>query len=79
MPEKTETATEHVHAAAASALPAAHAKPKRPAQTIFDVRDVDVHYGTHKAVTGINLPVDAGFLAGSTWGAYGGLPQPPAS
>ena len=31
------------------------------------------------AVTGINLPVDAGFLAGSTWGAYGGLPQPPAS
>lgn len=29
------------------------------------------------AVTGINLPVDAGFLAGSTWGAYGGLPQPP--
>ena len=31
------------------------------------------------AVTGINLPVDAGFLAGSTWGAYGGLPQPPAN
>ena len=31
------------------------------------------------AVTGVNLPVDAGFLAGSTWGAYGGLPQPPAS
>jgi NAD(P)-dependent dehydrogenase (short-subunit alcohol dehydrogenase family) len=31
------------------------------------------------AVTGINLPVDCGFLAGSTWGAYGGLPQPPAS
>jgi NAD(P)-dependent dehydrogenase (short-subunit alcohol dehydrogenase family) len=30
------------------------------------------------AVTGVNLPVDAGFLAGSTWGAYGGLPQPPA-
>ena len=30
------------------------------------------------AVTGINLPVDAGYLAGSTWGAYGGLPQPPA-
>ena len=26
------------------------------------------------AVTGINLPVDAGYLAGSTWGAYGGLP-----
>src|SRR5215813_2256441 len=31
------------------------------------------------AVTGINLPVDCGFHAGSTWGAYGGLPQPPAS
>ena len=31
------------------------------------------------AVTGINLPVDAGFLASSTWAAYGGLPQPPAS
>src|SRR5437762_10722156 len=27
------------------------------------------------AVTGINLPVDAGFLAGATWAAYGGLPQ----
>jgi NAD(P)-dependent dehydrogenase (short-subunit alcohol dehydrogenase family) len=27
------------------------------------------------AVTGINLPVDAGYLAGSTWGAYGGLPE----
>jgi NAD(P)-dependent dehydrogenase (short-subunit alcohol dehydrogenase family) len=25
-------------------------------------------------VTGINLPVDAGFIAGSTWAAYGGLP-----
>jgi len=60
MPEKTETATEHVPAAAASALPAAHAKPKRPAQTIFDVRDVDVHYGTHKAVTGINLALPHG-------------------
>ena len=30
-------------------------------------------------ITGINLPVDAGFLAGSTWDAYGGLPEPPAS
>ena len=30
------------------------------------------------AVTGINLPVDAGYVAGSTWGAYGGLPEPPA-
>jgi exopolyphosphatase/guanosine-5'-triphosphate,3'-diphosphate pyrophosphatase len=26
------------------------------------------------AVTGVNRPVDCGFLAGSTWGAYGGLP-----
>ena len=31
------------------------------------------------AVTGINLPVDAGFLAGTTWAPYGGLPQPPAN
>jgi NAD(P)-dependent dehydrogenase (short-subunit alcohol dehydrogenase family) len=28
-------------------------------------------------VTGINLPVDAGFIAGSTWDAYGGLPESP--
>jgi NAD(P)-dependent dehydrogenase (short-subunit alcohol dehydrogenase family) len=28
-------------------------------------------------VTGINLPVDAGFIAGSTWDAYGGLPEAP--
>jgi NAD(P)-dependent dehydrogenase (short-subunit alcohol dehydrogenase family) len=26
-------------------------------------------------VTGINLPVDAGFIAGATWAAYGGLPE----
>ena len=26
-------------------------------------------------VTGINLPVDAGFIAGTTWAAYGGLPE----
>lgn len=25
-------------------------------------------------ITGINLPVDAGFIAGITWAAYGGLP-----
>src|SRR5215475_2277135 len=30
-------------------------------------------------ITGINLPVDAGFLAGMAWDAYGGLPQPPAN
>jgi NAD(P)-dependent dehydrogenase (short-subunit alcohol dehydrogenase family) len=28
-------------------------------------------------VTGINLPVDAGFIAGSTWDAYGGLREAP--
>jgi len=28
---------------------------------------------TSSAVTGINLPVDAGFVAGATWDAYGGL------
>jgi NAD(P)-dependent dehydrogenase (short-subunit alcohol dehydrogenase family) len=28
-------------------------------------------------VTGINLPVDAGFIAGSTWDAYGGLGEAP--
>ena len=31
------------------------------------------------AVTGINLPVDAGYIAGTTWASYGGLPPPPAS
>ena len=29
-------------------------------------------------VTGINLPVDAGFIAGCTWDAYGGLREAPA-
>jgi NAD(P)-dependent dehydrogenase (short-subunit alcohol dehydrogenase family) len=28
-------------------------------------------------VTGINLPVDAGYIAGSSWAAYGGLPDAP--
>jgi len=28
-------------------------------------------------ITGINLPVDAGFIAGSTWDAYGGLRDAP--
>jgi NAD(P)-dependent dehydrogenase (short-subunit alcohol dehydrogenase family) len=27
-----------------------------------------------RAITGINLPVDAGWLAGSTWMTYGGVP-----
>ncbi|MCC8978399.1 SDR family NAD(P)-dependent oxidoreductase [Bradyrhizobium acaciae] len=30
-------------------------------------------------ITGINLPVDAGYIAGTTWAAYGGLPEAPAS
>jgi NAD(P)-dependent dehydrogenase (short-subunit alcohol dehydrogenase family) len=30
-------------------------------------------------VTGINLPVDAGFIAGSTWDAYGGLRDAPGA
>lgn len=30
-------------------------------------------------VTGINLPVDAGYIVGTTWAAYGGLPHAPAS
>ena len=28
------------------------------------------------AITGIDLPVDCGWLAGSTWATYGGLPSP---
>jgi NAD(P)-dependent dehydrogenase (short-subunit alcohol dehydrogenase family) len=28
-------------------------------------------------VTGVNLPVDAGYIAGTTWAAYGGLPEAP--
>jgi len=27
----------------------------------------------------INLPVDAGYIVGTTWAAYGGLPEAPAS
>src|SRR5246127_2783531 len=30
-------------------------------------------------VTGINPPVDAGFIAGSTWAAYGGLREAPGA
>lgn len=30
-------------------------------------------------MTGINLPVDAGFIAGSTWDAYGGLREAPGT
>jgi NAD(P)-dependent dehydrogenase (short-subunit alcohol dehydrogenase family) len=30
-------------------------------------------------VTGINLPVDAGFIAGTTWAAYGGLREAPGA
>jgi len=28
------------------------------------------------AITGVNLPVDAGFLAAVPWAAYGGLRSP---
>jgi phosphate transport system ATP-binding protein len=58
MPEKVEKvrATDsHVHAAAASALPAEHAPPLAETETIFDVRDVSVFYGTHKAVAEVSL------------------------
>ena len=71
MPEKTEQApetTEHVHAAAASALPAEHRakaatqeaaaqKAERPGagEPIFDVHDVAVFYGDHRAVTDITV------------------------
>jgi hypothetical protein len=27
------------------------------------------------AISGIDLPVDCGWLAGSTWATYGGLPS----
>jgi NAD(P)-dependent dehydrogenase (short-subunit alcohol dehydrogenase family) len=30
-------------------------------------------------VTGINLPVDAGYIAGTTWAAYGGLREAPSA
>ncbi len=30
-------------------------------------------------VTGVNLPVDAGYIAGTTWAAYGGLPKVPGA
>jgi NAD(P)-dependent dehydrogenase (short-subunit alcohol dehydrogenase family) len=33
----------------------------------------------NSGVTGINLPVDAGFIAGSTWAAYGGLREAPVA
>src|SRR6266704_246396 len=34
---------------------------------------------TSSGVTGINLPVDAGFIAASTWDAYGGLRETPGT
>jgi phosphate transport system ATP-binding protein len=56
MPEQVRE-TEHVHAAAASALPTEHRVPVSApaAEPIFDVRGVDVFYGTHKAVADVNL------------------------
>ena len=32
-----------------------------------------------EAITGVTLPVDAGWLAGSAWGTYGGLPHAAAT
>ena len=60
MPEKTErqpAVEEHVHASVASALPdrAPETTATGPTETIFDVRNVDVYYGSHKAVTGVNF------------------------
>ena len=62
MPEKTErqpAVEEHVHASAASALPdrAPEATATGPTETIFDVQNVDVYYGSHKAVTGVNIKI----------------------
>jgi NAD(P)-dependent dehydrogenase (short-subunit alcohol dehydrogenase family) len=34
---------------------------------------------TSSGVTGVNLPVDAGFIAGSTWDAYGGFREAPGA
>jgi phosphate transport system ATP-binding protein len=47
--------TDQVSAAAASALPQGHRQPAGKAETIFDVRGVDVYYGSHKAVADVNL------------------------
>jgi phosphate transport system ATP-binding protein len=61
MPERlenvNETEQEHVHAAAASALPAEHGRYAGigTGEPIFDVRGVDVFYGTHKAVANVSL------------------------
>jgi phosphate transport system ATP-binding protein len=60
MPDKTERQSaveEHVHASAATALPDRSAEPTAagPTETIFDVQDVDVYYGSHKAVAGVNF------------------------
>jgi phosphate transport system ATP-binding protein len=62
MPEKVEQAQvsdqdEHVHVGAAGALPADHPKYEGigTGEPIFDVRNLDVFYATHKAVAGVNL------------------------
>ena len=57
MPEKLQKAPlgEHVTAAAASALPAEHVAPQGPVEAIFDVQNVNVFYGTHKAVADVNF------------------------
>jgi phosphate transport system ATP-binding protein len=57
MPEKLQKvpADEHVTAAAASALPETHVAPQGPVETIFDVQNVSVFYGSHKAVADVNF------------------------
>ena len=57
MPEKLQKAPlgEHVTAAGASALPAEHVAPQGPVEAIFDVQNVNVFYGTHKAVADVNF------------------------
>lgn len=32
-----------------------------------------------KAITGVNLPIDAGYLVAGSWGSYGGLRRPSSS
>jgi phosphate transport system ATP-binding protein len=60
MPEKVENLRdtehhEHVHAAAASALPKDHEAPIGSGPPIFDVRSVNVYYGSHRAVADVSL------------------------
>ena len=57
MPEKLQQAPEgeHVTAVAANALPETPAKPSGQTETIFDVKNVNVYYGSHKAVADVDF------------------------